>query len=277
LVPVTPETLAELQPLAAAASPGHLQSLFEVFLRVETEVRNATFPRMLLELAVLRAVRLEEVQDIATLLGRLEQFESRLAAGGWGSPGPAPAADAPDAGPPQALRPREQPGAPQARETRQPPEPAPSAPTADPEAAVCAPAPGLPAGGDVFARFVERVHREKGMLAGFLEHGRPIKAGDGVFEIGFAPEDGYFLETAREPLNLAYLRTVARDLLGGSTELRLVTLAGDTAGDSPADLRAPRETDLQRRHRQEALNAPALGWATEILQAQVVEVKLDPR
>ena len=61
LVPVTPETLAELQPLAAAASPGHLQSLFEIFLRVETEVRNATFPRMLLELAVLRAARLEEV------------------------------------------------------------------------------------------------------------------------------------------------------------------------------------------------------------------------
>ena len=81
LVPVTPETLAELQPLAAAASPGHLQSLFEIFLRVETEVRNATFPRMLLELAVLRAVRLEEVQEIATLLERLEQFERRLAAG----------------------------------------------------------------------------------------------------------------------------------------------------------------------------------------------------
>ena len=88
LVPVTPETLAELQPLAAAASPGHLQSLFEIFLRVETEVRNATFPRMLLELAVLRAVRLEEVQEIATLLERLEQFERRLAAGGWSAPAP---------------------------------------------------------------------------------------------------------------------------------------------------------------------------------------------
>ena len=65
---VTPETLAELQPLAAAASPGHLQSLFEIFLRVETEVRQTTFPRMLLELAVLRAVGLEEVDRIETLL-----------------------------------------------------------------------------------------------------------------------------------------------------------------------------------------------------------------
>ncbi len=97
LVPVTPETLAELQPLAAAASPGHLQSLFEIFLRVETEVRNATFPRMLLELAVLRAVRLEEVQEIATLLERLEQFELRLAAGGWSAPAPGRGA-APGAG-----------------------------------------------------------------------------------------------------------------------------------------------------------------------------------
>ncbi|HEY5999346.1 MAG TPA: DNA polymerase III subunit gamma/tau, partial [bacterium] len=79
LVPTTAETLAELRRLAAQASPGHLQSLFEIFLRVETEVRQATFPRLLLELAVLRAVGLEELQQIETLLARLEGLERRLA------------------------------------------------------------------------------------------------------------------------------------------------------------------------------------------------------
>jgi DNA polymerase-3 subunit gamma/tau len=252
-VPVTPETLAELKPLAAAASPGHLQSLFEIFLRVETEVRNATFPRMLLELAVLRAAHLEELAEIATLLDRLEQFERRLAAGGWSEPSPGTAAL------PEPLVS----AAPEVTKVLAPPE--------TPAAPAIAAAPGA---GDLFARFVERVQREKAMLAGFLEHGRLLKAADGVFEIGFASQDSFFLETAREAQNITLLRTAARELLGGRTEVRLVTIAGED-GESAAAAAAPRETDMQRKQRHEALNAPATGWAAEILQAQIVEVKIN--
>jgi DNA polymerase-3 subunit gamma/tau len=281
LIAVTPETLAELQPLAAAASPGHLQSLFEIFLRVETEVRNATFPRMLLELAVLRAARLEEVHEIATLVERLEQFEQRLAAGGgWATPepgigaAPAPiAAAAPEAAPPSEERPWEAYAPPPVRE------PTPTA--AQPALAVAIPVQAPTTGAataaasgddDLFTRFIAHVQREKGMLAGFLEHGRLLKAADGVLEIGFSPQDTFFLETARETQNLVVLRTAARELLGGRAEVRLVTLAGDTA--APAAAAAPRETDEHRKHRHEALNAPSTGWATEILQAQIIEVKI---
>jgi hypothetical protein len=53
-----------------------------------------------------------------------------------------------------------------------------------------------------------------------------------------------------------------------------VPAGGD--GDGPgAPAREPRETDRHRKLRHEALDAPALGWAVEILQAQVVDVKLD--
>ncbi len=112
------------------------------------------------------------------------------------------------------------------------------------------------------------------MLGGFLEHGRLLKAGDGVFEIGFTSQDSFFLETAREAPNIAFLRTVARELLGGRAEVRLVTIAGED-GESAAAAHAPRETDMHRKQRHEALNAPATGWATEILQAQIVEVKIN--
>ena len=280
LIPVTPETLAELQPLAAAATPGHLQSLFEIFLRIETEVRTATFPRMLLELAVLRAVRLEELQDIAALLGRLEEFERRLAAGGIElaageaqGPGPAAAAGAPPDPLPAAVaeeRPWEAWAAPAVRPAAPAAaaEPAPPTPAPPPDAAASA------AAGDVFTRFVERVRRDKGMLAGFLEHGRLVQAGEGVLEIAFAPQDGFFLDTVREAENLAFLRTVAREVLGGRAEVRLVTLAGDAEG-AAGEVHAPRETDRHRKLRHEALDAPALGWAVEILQAQIVEVKLE--
>ena len=55
--------------------------------------------------------------------------------------------------------------------------------------------------------------------------------------------------------------------------MRLVTLDGE-GGSPAAGAPAPRETDLERKHRHEALTSPALGWATEILQAQVVDIKL---
>jgi hypothetical protein len=110
------------------------------------------------------------------------------------------------------------------------------------------------------------------MLAGFLEHGRLLRVGEGILEIGFASQDGFFLDTARETENIAYLRLVARELLGGRTEVRLVTIESDGPA---AESRAARETDRHRKLRHEALDAPALGWAVEILQAQVVEVKLD--
>ncbi len=269
LVPVTPETLAELQPLAAAASPGHLQSLFEIFLRVETEVRTATFPRMLLELAVLRAVRLEEVQEIATLLGRLEEFEHRLASGGWGpAAGGADPNREPLEGAAPAPSPEESPW--EAYETS-PPRAA--EPTTDPVRVAPAPATVPPiAADDLFARFLDRVRRDKGMLAGFLEHGRMLKTDKGVLEIGFASQDSFFLDTARETENIACLRTAARELLGERTEVRLVTIDGNGAAEA---LRAPRETDKHRSLRHEALDAPAVGWAMEILQSQIVEVKLD--
>ena len=143
---------------------------------------------------------------------------------------------------------------------------------APPEAPVAPAIADAPGAGDLFARFVERVQREKAMLAGFLEHGRLLKAADGVLEIGFASQDSFFLETAREAQNITLLRTVARELLGGRTEVRLVTIAGED-GESAAAATAPRETDMQRKQRHEALNAPATGWAAEILQAQIVEVK----
>jgi DNA polymerase-3 subunit gamma/tau len=270
LIPVTPETLAQLQRLAAAASPGHLQSLFEIFLRVETVVRNATFPRMLLELALLRAVRLEEVSEIAALVGRLEEFERRLAAG-------EPAGSAPSAAPAPAAASGPEPSAPASEilpwET--PRSAAPRSIAPDPPAAPCAepaaPAP-LEAGGDIFGRLVERVRRDKGMLAGFLEHGRLLASGPGFLEIGFAPADSFCLATARETENLTYLRTVARELLGGRTEVRLSTIDGDAPAVAAP---APRDSDRTRKLRHEALDNAAVGWAMEILQAQVIEVKPD--
>jgi DNA polymerase-3 subunit gamma/tau len=274
IVPTTPETLEALRGLAAGASAGRLQSLFELFLRTESEVRGTTFPRMLLELAVIRAVRLEEVGELRELLARLEEFEARLGAGP-GLPAGTEEGGAPEPPPrPAAAVPEDRPW--EAWAAPEPPAPAPA--RAQQQAAPPAPAGGeaAPAGaeaGDCATRFLERVRREKGMLAGFLEHGRFLRAGDGVVEIGFSPQDQFFLETMREIENLTFLRKVAREVLGGRAEVRLVTAEDGEA--AAAEAARPRDTDLKKKLRHEALDHPTLGWAVELFQAQVMDVKVD--
>jgi DNA polymerase-3 subunit gamma/tau len=282
LVPVTPETLAALRDLAGAASSGRLQSLFELFLRTESEIRNTTFPRMLLELAVIRAVRLEEVAEIDELLRRFEEAARQLPAGGGAPPaGPGPGGKAPAAVPtaPAAAapvaneeRPWEAYGAPQPPAAPPRAEAPPASPAASPAPEVsAAPAVAATDAAGIMAALMERAHRERIVLASFLEHGRLLSAGPDGIEIGFFPQDSLFLDTMKETENLTYLRRVARELLGGKVEVRLSLIENP---EGAAETIQPRESDLKKKHRHEAIEHPAVQWALEIFQARVVDVKV---
>ena len=72
---------------------------------------------------------------------------------------------------------------------------------------------------------------------------------------------------------MACLRTAARELLGGRAEVRLTVLDGGNGGAGTHE--APRESDRHRRLRHEALEGEPVRAALEILEAHVVEVKLD--
>jgi len=115
------------------------------------------------------------------------------------------------------------------------------------------------------------ITRERIVLASFIEHGRLLKAGPGEIEIGFLPQDSLFLDTLKETENLTYLRRVARELLGGRVEVRLVTIE---SGDGIREERKPRETDLKQKLRHEAMEHPAVQWALELFQAHVVDLKV---
>ena len=119
-----------------------------------------------------------------------------------------------------------------------------------------------------------RAARPRAMLGDFLEHGRLVQAGDGVIEIGFAPADSFFLDTARETENMACLRAAARELLGGRAEVRLTTLGGDGGGAGNARARRARATATAGCGTRRSSSEP-LRWAMEILEAHVVDVKLD--
>ena len=117
LLEITPEDAARFQDQASRANREQLMRSMELFMRVESEMKWATQPRTILELAAVRACHPEQEPD-AALAERLECIEHKLESGAFVSaapsaakaPAPAPApkpaqsaktADVPADAPPQ--------------------------------------------------------------------------------------------------------------------------------------------------------------------------------
>lgn len=84
LAPIVPEERERLRPLAAAFSEEDLLRIFDVLTRVEGELRQATDPRVTLELALLKLTQMRRLVPFAELVARVE----RLAPGGAADDGP---------------------------------------------------------------------------------------------------------------------------------------------------------------------------------------------
>jgi DNA polymerase-3 subunit gamma/tau len=260
LVTASREGLDELRALSGPPSLGKLQSLFDIFLRAEGEIRNTSYPRMLLELAVMRAVRMEEIGDLRDLVERLEGLESKLPAAGKAAP-PAPGSAPGTHG---------SPGKKMAEPVRSYDE---TAPVPEEEEPDVPPRPeGSPDGrAELFSRLVEGVRKDGVVLGSFLQHGTLARQDDRELEIAFEAGNSLFLDTLNEPENLALLRRVARDVTGKKMEVRLVSLEGEAKAGQE---KKKKESDLRRKHRREVLEHPLIQGMLDVFQADVVDIKV---
>lgn len=67
-----------LEGLVGLASFQNLQRMFNILYKGYEELTRATFPRLLMEMTVLKMAHLETVQPISTILGRLDELEVSL-------------------------------------------------------------------------------------------------------------------------------------------------------------------------------------------------------
>jgi DNA polymerase-3 subunit gamma/tau len=74
LAPIVPEERERLRPLAAAFSEEDLLRIFDVLTRVEGELRQATDPRVTLELALLKLTQMRRLVPFAELVARVERL-----------------------------------------------------------------------------------------------------------------------------------------------------------------------------------------------------------
>jgi DNA polymerase-3 subunit gamma/tau len=272
LVPASEEGIQELRRLAGSAGSGRIQSLFDIFLRAEGDIRSTSHPRILLELAILKSVRVEEVEDLRRLVERLEALGDKLPADHEGT-----VVAGREESPPSPPREKSAPSAGTGKSVPPPPLASAAAPVldaaepevAEPEVTKSPVDPDDPE--ELFRRIVRRIRKEGIVLGSFLEHGRLSKISPEEIEIAFDEGNGLFLDTFNEPENRTLLRRVVREETGRRTEVRLVTVGVDR---KKSEKKKSRESDLKKKYRREAFEHQLIQDLLEVFKAEVVDIKL---
>jgi len=260
--------LAEIVRQAAGLELADLQRHVAILLKAEGELNQSGFPRLVLEMALLKMAMLAPAVPVQEILSRLDALAAgRGAQGGVASGAPVWERSAPAAPRTPPRRPEPAGHAAGAEPARTVREPAPARP-ADTTAAV-APAPGDAAvaapSGD-WAGFVSLVKREKPMIGSLLEHARPLAVAPGLLEFGFAP-NSFEYSALNTPSNLADLAAFGRTHFGVETVVRIKVAAvdaGDGAPMSLAEKKSRDDADRRRELEQSARTDPAVQAALEV-------------
>ena len=263
LIDAPPGELEALEAQARRLDPALAQALFDRLARAADEIARSTFPKMLLELALLDLVRAEPLLPLGDLLDRLEDLERRTAGPAGGGGGrlepapprpPAPAPPAPSAPSPPAPRRAE-------------------AAPAPPPALAPAPLPASsPPSWEDFLAAVEQ--RSPGLYA-FLAVARPLAFGPEGVRLAFEGGSFGLAEARREDIE----RTIAEALGRPRVTVTLQALeTGGSPGAAPSldEARQKKAEEERERRRAEARAHPGVRGALESFAgAEIKDIKVD--
>ena len=219
LVEVSEAEAASLREQSAMADANALARIMETLASAELRLRDAASKKILLEVALLKAIEARNAVSIDSVLRRLQD----LRGGGTSSPAPA------------IPQPRPQPTAPAPRPAQRA-EAEPVSPRVDPRpsppAAVSAPAfqesaaPAEPAPSNdletLWARLVEAAGRASPFVRSYLLEAHPVSFNKNILTIGFAPEFEDHIALVDNARNHALLQTKLGELGHHNAQLKFV-------------------------------------------------------
>ncbi len=247
LLDLAGEELQEIRDLAQLASLEDHQRGLTLLLRTEADLANSSFPRLTLETALVRLTQLPPARDVSALIRKLEDLEGRL---GGTIPGSRPTS--PQTPPVRESAPREMP----------------------PEKKAEAPAPP-PSGDKTWPGLVEFVRtRRRPVIASILEQASPLALDPTLLHIGL-PQGSFALGQLEDRDYLDALTRLAGEYFGAEIKVKVsvVAVGSPKVPPSLAAERRERESDRERRLREDALNHPLVKAATDIFGARLVEIK----
>ncbi|NTW99749.1 MAG: DNA polymerase III subunit gamma/tau, partial [Geobacteraceae bacterium] len=249
--------LDELQKQSLHVTALDIQRRLTLFIKAESEMAYASFPRLIVEMALLKAALLAPLVPIQELIEKIKSLETAAVH----TPSlPWEAARTVSAPSPTYAEPHV------AVPSRNPQPAAPSAPSAPPH-----PSSG---GQGEWGRFVAFVNEKDRQLGSVLEHGSPLKQGDGLIEIGF-PAGSYYLTAAQDSDFIADVQGLACTFAGGNTVIRVKSIETGFA-DAPLSLAEKKKSDAEHHLKElklEVENHPVIKEAERVFGCSITDVR----
>ncbi len=246
----------ELRRQATGFSAQDIQRRLTLLVKAEGEMAHATFPRLILEMALLKAATLEPVVPIQELLEKIKTLETGAVHT------PSLPWEAGRAAAPAAAEQRHEPARHAVHHPKTPPAQAADAPVHQ----------GAGHGG--WERFVAFVLEKRPDIGAVLEHGSPLKQEPGLMEIGFS-EGSFFLTSAQDSASLAEIKALAAEFSGQDTVVKVKAIAPQT-GETPLSLVEKKKTEHEQRLeelRQEVASHPVINEAVRVFGGTITDIR----
>ncbi|HIJ97185.1 MAG TPA: DNA polymerase III subunit gamma/tau [Desulfuromonadales bacterium] len=257
ILDLTVAELDELKRQSGNISALDVQRRLTLLIKAEAEMSYATFPRLIVEMALLKATLLSPVVPIQELIEKIKALET----GSVHTPEFAWKAErTPTVAASHSFEP--------VQSTAPAPRPA--------ERSVVVPvASPVPAaiGSSSWGRFVNFVNEKQPSTGSVLEHGSPLKEETGLIEVGF-PAGSYYVTAGQDPDFIAEVAVLAREFSGHETVIRVKAISAD-AGATPLSLAEKKKSDAEQHLeglKREVENHPVVREAERIFGAKITEV-----
>ena len=266
LLELSQAELEELRALCAGRAAGDLQRHLALLLKAEAEISQASFPRLILEMALIKMATLAPAIPVQELLARLAALEA--------APRATPAAQAapgPQQTRPQAIMAQDAAAAPAARSFAAPAAPPPSVAVTAQETAPPAP---LCDEGDLWGSLVRFIKGKKPMLGSELEQLYPVKVSRELLEIGCLA-GSYQLKRMQDPEQIAELKALALAHYGVPTQVKVAVLS-EVPADAPPTLSEKKNLEDARHKadlRRDAEAHPLVAAAVALFDGEIAGVK----
>jgi DNA polymerase-3 subunit gamma/tau len=230
----------ELREQAGKISAEEIHGLFKILLESEEEINHSPFPKLILEMTILRMVQLRPPLPLDEIIAKLRILEGRLLGEQRNE---APPVEIP------AVRRDSKPLA----EEMQHPLPLPEEKE------------------NIWKQFLEEVQKKKASLASLLEQGNLLSLTVEEIEIGIKP-DSILWDKLKEKECLDIVKMVTQKLLKRDAKVKISPLPSETGRTTP------RKNNNQKEHlkkaREEAINNPAVKEILDIFGGKIVDVKI---
>jgi len=242
--------LNELRRQAEHHEPQAIQRRLTLLIKAESEMAQASFPRLLLEMALLKMATLQPILPVQQLIERIKALETSAAAT------------------PELWRNPSQQSAPVAKQQQA------SAAVVRPTPSAAAVTPAGQVGGGVWERFVAFCLERKPAVGALLEYGSPLHCAPDRIEIGF-DEGSYYLTCLQDSDTLQSVRELAAEFNHQPTQVTVKSVVADTT-TAPQSLAEKKKHDDEQRlndARREAAEHPVLMASLKVLGGEIIDVK----